>query len=216
MAICLFEDLSISSLLPLTHLNPDFDLRCGIFTGRERIQQYFSGEPLVLYTRMGMVDVVSERTGLPVNTDSPTELYINGTALLQPALAHAIREHRGEDMLFASGNILIAATVVSEALRKKIDHWLKSGLVHEELSSSPHSPPKLSEFAAPVTQVECDTVRFPWNLIDRNGPMITADAQFFMLGTVDPQAQLTGSVELIDARNIFIGPNARIGSGVVL
>jgi UDP-N-acetylglucosamine diphosphorylase/glucosamine-1-phosphate N-acetyltransferase len=46
--------------------------------------------------------------------------------------------------------------------------------------------------------------------------MITADAQFFMLGTVDPQAQLTGSVELIDARNIFIGPNTRIGSGVVL
>ncbi|MBE0644523.1 MAG: transferase [Bacteroidetes bacterium] len=216
MAICLFEDLSISTLLPLTHLHPDFDLRCGIFTGRERVLQYFAGEKLLLSTRMGLVDVMSERTGLPVNTSDGADLYISGTALMRPALAHAIREHRGEDRLYTSGGILLAATVVSQALREKIHHWLKTGMLREELSSSSHSRPDLKEFAAPILEVESEALCFPWELIDRNASMIEADADFFMLGTIDPMGHMAASAELIRAERIFVGPDARIGAGSIL
>ncbi|MFZ1730226.1 MAG: GlmU family protein [Bacteroidota bacterium] len=216
MAICLFEDLSISTLLPLTHLNPDFDLRCGIFTGRERIQQYFAGEPLILYTRMGMVEAMSERTGLPVNTNDAADLYISGSTLLSPALVQAIGNHRNEDMFFASGEVLLAATVVSDWLREKIYQWLKAGLLREELSSSPHSRPDIKEFTTPVTQVAGDMVRFPWDLIEHNGAMIAVDAQSFALGSIASGAQIAVSAELINKENIFIGEEARIGAGAVL
>ncbi len=216
MAICLFEDLSISTLLPLTHLHPDFDLRCGIFTGRERVQQYFAGERLSLYSRMGLVDVMAERSGLPVNTADAADLYISGTALLRPALAHALREHRGKDMVFASGNTVLAVSAASDDVREKFQHWLKTGLLREELSSSPHSHPELTAFGAPVTQVETDALRYPWDLIERNGSMIEADAAFFMLGTVDPMAQIASSAELVHPERIFIGPDTRIGPGAIL
>ena len=216
MAICLFEDLSISTLFPLTHLHPDFDLRCGIFTGRERVQQYFAGEDLTLFTRMGLVDVMKERSGVPVNTTTPADLYIAGTTLLLPPLAHAIREHRGEDMLFVAGDVLLAATVVSDGLREKVQHWLKTALLREELSSSPHARPSVKEFGAPVLQVEGTMLRYPWDLIAWNATALAADADFFMLETVDPSAHIAGSAELLQPDHIFIGPDASVGSGAVL
>jgi hypothetical protein len=71
MSICLFEDFSIASLLPLTHLQADFDLRSGIFTSRERVQTGFRDEELCLLVRLGLVDVMRERTGLRVNENGP-------------------------------------------------------------------------------------------------------------------------------------------------
>ena len=215
MAICLFEDLSTSTLLPLTHLHPDFDLRCGIFTSRERAQQYFAGEELMLFTRMGLVEVMSERSGLPVNNGS-ADLYLNGAALLHPTFAHLIREYRGQDMLFASGGTLLAACVVSDTLQEKMQQWLKTALLREELTPSAQGRIDLAEFGVPVTLVDATLLRFPWDLIDHNTAAISADAEFFMLGTVDPLAQLSPSAELVHSERIFIGPDAIVGAGVVL
>lgn len=215
MAICLFEDLSTSTLLPLTHLHPDLDLRCGIFTSRERAQQYFAGEELMLFTRMGLVEVMSERSGLPVNTGS-ADLYLNGAALLHPTLAHLMREHRGQDMLFATGGTLLAACVVSDALQEKMQQWLKTALLREELTPSAQDRVDLAEFGVPVTVVDTTLLRFPWDLIDHNAASIGADAEFFMLGTVDPLAHLSPSAELVHPERIFIGPDATVGAGVVL
>lgn len=216
MSICLFEDLSISTLFPLTHLQPDFDLRCGVFTGRERVQKYFAGEELVLFTRMGLVDVMKERSGLPVNTGGAADLYIAGTTLLLPPLAHAIRQFRGKDMLFAAGDVLLAASAVSDGLNEKVQHWLKTALLREELSSSSHRRPDLADFETPVTQVDGAMLRYPWDLIEHNGAMIGSDAEFFMLGTVDPTARLASSAELVNPGRVFIGPDVSIGAGAVL
>lgn len=215
MAICLFEDLSTSTLLPLTHLHPDFDLRCGIFTGRERAQQYFAGETLMLFTRMGLAAVMSERSGLPVN-NGRADLYLNGTLLLHAALVHVIREHRGEDMVFVSGDTLIAVSVATDALQEKMQQWLKTALLREELTPSAQGGFDPAEFGAPVTRIDATLLRFPWDLIDHNGAAIGADAEFFMLGTVDPLAHLSLSAELVHPERIFIGPDAVVGAGVVL
>jgi UDP-N-acetylglucosamine diphosphorylase / glucose-1-phosphate thymidylyltransferase / UDP-N-acetylgalactosamine diphosphorylase / glucosamine-1-phosphate N-acetyltransferase / galactosamine-1-phosphate N-acetyltransferase len=170
----------------------------------------------MLFTRMGLVDVMSERSGLAVNSAGSADLYVSGTVLLSPTLAHEIRDHRDEDRLFCRGDVLLAATVVSERLREKVDHWLKAALLREELSSSAHGHPDPSEFGVPVTEVSATMLRFPWDIVEHNGAAITADAEFFMLGTVDPLARVAASAELLQPGNIFIGAEAYIGPGVVL
>ncbi len=216
MAICLFEDLSISALLPLTHLHPDFDLRCGIFTGRERVQQYFAGESLLLCTRSSLAGAMAERSGMPVNTEAAADLYISGSALLRPPLVHAIREHRGEDMLFAAGDRLLAATVVSAALQEEIQRSLVTRSRTQVLSPAATHGFAPADFSAPVFQVDAEVLRYPWDLIGANAMMLDADAEFFMLGEIDALAQVSASAELVRMGGIFIGPDARIGAGAVL
>ncbi|MBN1447627.1 MAG: hypothetical protein JXA28_06820 [Bacteroidetes bacterium] len=216
MSICLFEDFSISTLLPLTHLHPDFDLRSGVFTLRERVGQYFENEALALFTRMGLSEVMAERTSLPVNNPTEPDVFINGSAILRSTLVHAIRESRGEDHLFTHHGILLAATVVSDQLREKLYSWLKTGLIREELVHSPHSHSSLEDFPAPLSEVEHGAFRFPWDLITWNRTLLEEDADFFMPGTVHPSANLATSVELIAADRIFIGADVRIGAGAVI
>lgn len=216
MALCLFEDHSIPALLPLTHLHPDFDLRCGIFTGRERAQQYFAGESLLLRTREGLAGAMAERSGLPVNAETPADLYISGAALLRPPLVHAIREHRGEDMLFAAGDTLVAATAASATLQGEIQRWLDSGSMRGNPSPEAGRRFTQAEFSAPVSIVENEILRYPWDLIEANGTMLDADAEFFMLGEVDPSAHIAVTAEFVQTERIFIGPEARIGAGVVI
>ncbi|MDX9758925.1 MAG: putative sugar nucleotidyl transferase [Bacteroidota bacterium] len=215
MSIRLFEDFSISTLFPLTHLHPDFDLRCGILTGRERVARYFSGEPVALAVRLGLTDVMAERSGLRVNGDDAPDLYINGAMLLTASIVARLRESRGEDRLFIAHDRLVAATVVSEDLRHRLQRWLKSALLREELSSSTHAP-DLQGLGAPMTAVDATLLRFPWDIIEHNRAMIAADAEFFLPGAVDPRARISATAELIHGEGVSIGAHASIGAGVVL
>jgi UDP-N-acetylglucosamine diphosphorylase/glucosamine-1-phosphate N-acetyltransferase len=216
MSICLFEDFSISTLLPLTHVNPDFDLRCGIFTPRERIHKYFDQETLRLYTRMGLVDVMTERSGLAVNTQDGSDLFLSGCAVLRPKLVQQIRENSGKDTLFVDGERLIAATVGSDAFRDRLYAWLKAGLLREELVHRPGGLPDFERFDAEVQEVRHSSFTFPWDLIANNTALLEDDAAFFPLGTIDAAANLAASAELIAAGNIHVGADARIGAGAIL
>jgi UDP-N-acetylglucosamine diphosphorylase/glucosamine-1-phosphate N-acetyltransferase len=216
MSICLFEDFSISTLLPLTHVNPDFDLRSGIFTLRERIERIFVNEPIQLYTRLGLVEVMKERSGLPVNDDISANLFVNGSAVLLPATVEQFREHREDDALFVHDGVLIGATVAGEALREKLLNWLKSGLIREELVRRANWSIDLQAFDAPVIEVEAGAFRYPWDLLSWNTQLLNNDADFFALGTVAPTAVLASSAELVAEHRIYVGPDARVGAGAII
>ena len=51
MKVVLFEDEDVSNLYPLVYLRPVFDLRCGILTLKEKVEQKFPGCDLYLETR---------------------------------------------------------------------------------------------------------------------------------------------------------------------
>jgi hypothetical protein len=54
--ILLFEDEGFRSLLPLTYTRPAADIRCGIFTLRERLHARYGSAPAVI-TRGYLADV---------------------------------------------------------------------------------------------------------------------------------------------------------------
>lgn len=216
MAICLFEDYSISTLLPLTHLHPDFDLRCGMFTGRERVERYFPDEALSPFTRRALVDVFAERTGLSVNAEAHQDLFIRGNVLLRSGLVEQIRAHRDRDMLFLNNGEMIAATVVSEHLREKLLHSIDAGLTRRAASPTTIRLSGWNDDVLPTLEVEADLLRFPWDIIEHNESMLQHDAEFHALGSIEATAQIAASAELVDEEAIFVADGARISSGVVL
>ncbi|PLX24012.1 MAG: hypothetical protein C0600_13815, partial [Ignavibacteria bacterium] len=216
MSICLFEDFSISTLLPLTHVNPDFDLRSGIFTLRERIGRCFPDDALQLYTRLGLVEVMRERSGLPVNEELDADLFISGSTILLPELVEAIRDNRGENAVFAHEGVFLAACVRDTAVREKLYHWLKTSLLREELVHGPNHDIDLMSFGVPIVEVETRAFRFPWDLLSNNTALLEADAAFYRLGTVESEASIASSAELVHSERMYVAAEVCIGAGAIL
>ncbi len=214
MSICLFEDFSISTLLPLTHVQADFDLRSGIFTSRERAKRFFPDEEICLFVRLGLVDAMRERSGLLVNEADNSWLFLNGRIALDEGLVGTLRQSRGKDVLLRSGNAVVAAVVHSDAFRATIQEWLTSGMLRKELAVFGAEEPAGS--GAGEVNVEARFFTWPWDLIEFNSALLLEDAQTFPLGTVDEDASIHPSVILVAEERIHIGPGARIAAGVVL
>lgn len=50
-SICIFEGINYKRLLPLVYTRPEYDLRCGILTLREKIINSFPNTPISLHCR---------------------------------------------------------------------------------------------------------------------------------------------------------------------
>ncbi|MBL0173847.1 MAG: transferase [Ignavibacteria bacterium] len=200
MTIYLFEH-SPEALLPLTHLRPAYDLRCGAYTALERTQVLFPGVQLALGCRAQLRDVLAERTGLPVNAlpDGPV-LFLNGAALLTRDLAAMLLSLPPRDTAVTCGGALFAAIAVGDPFR---------AAMFEDRADA-------QALAAVHIEADCDFILRPWDLIARNDAMLREDAGGFPLGTVSPDADVAASAELIVPEQICIAAGARIGAGVVI
>jgi hypothetical protein len=86
--ICLFEDHASRDLLPLVHLRPVWELRCGADTMLERLLRVYRDARLTLFCREHLRDAAAERTGLPAPSGevSGELLFINARALVREPL----------------------------------------------------------------------------------------------------------------------------------
>lgn len=83
MSYVLFDDNNRHSLLPFTHTRAIADIRCGIFTMRERWEELLRSKTDTLteeylqgiYTSNHLNDVLENVMGMPTNI---ANIYING------------------------------------------------------------------------------------------------------------------------------------------
>jgi UDP-N-acetylglucosamine diphosphorylase / glucose-1-phosphate thymidylyltransferase / UDP-N-acetylgalactosamine diphosphorylase / glucosamine-1-phosphate N-acetyltransferase / galactosamine-1-phosphate N-acetyltransferase len=213
MSICLFEDFSIATLLPLTHLQADFDLRSGIYSSKERVQRHFHDEELCLLVRLGLVDVMRERTGLRVNETRNAWLYLNGRTIVDDALVGLLNRSRGSDALILNDHSVVAAVVETQEFRELIESWLKTGMLRQELAAGTVPEPVAS--VSVIREYPARMYRYPWDLVHMNSELLAEDARWIQPG-IDEGAAVHPSVIMINPDNISIGPGARIRAGCVL
>ena len=84
MRIGIFEDNGYINLQPLTYLRPTFELRCGMYLLREKIEKLFNGSPVDLFVRSELNDcVVAKNPNKSVNnTVHDDYLFLNGRAII--------------------------------------------------------------------------------------------------------------------------------------
>ena len=122
--ILLFEDEGYRSLLPLTYTRTAADIRCGMYTLRERLRRLYGQEPQAL-TRSYLADVYgSGRWPLQVLASNRPVLLINSRLIDCGCLAQMVDAPIGTILLSddnntaRSGGTLVAARL-SPSLAKR-------------------------------------------------------------------------------------------------
>ena len=205
--LCIFEDNHYTRLLPLVYFRPVYNLKCGIFSLREKIQRAYGNMPVSIHCRSYLSAYMRLRNpGLSVN--SVTEkmcLFLNGRVVAGKNLARMIPLEGPVNSLYTNGNDVVAARVGGAKLQQ-----LKK-LLTRDLT--------ISDFDG-LTRHEVDVplVRYPWDLVGRNGEELRADAGLLVkrAGSTKIRGTISKGAYLLNEKEIFIGEGTVVKPGVVI
>ncbi|MEK6552814.1 MAG: putative sugar nucleotidyl transferase, partial [Bacteroidota bacterium] len=202
--ICIVEDEKYENLLPLVYMRPVYDLRCGILTLREKIENSFPSAKIFLHCRKYLEEKVKEiNKNLLVNNLSGLDscLFINGRTILNSKIIEQISKK--EDALYFSGETFVAAKLSSYNLEKVI--------------SKLDSVFTASYFEG-IERSDCETIiiDYPWDLISNNGEQILSDLVFHKTKKENIRGKVYKGAVLLNKKNIFIGEDSVIKPGVVI
>lgn len=203
MRLYIFEDKKQSNFLPLTWFRPVYFLPCGMTNIAEKIRAAFPGLPVSYLCREYLKDTVAETTGLPVNSfGGENSLLINGRLLMDQGAAGLIDRNK-LNHIFVSGDEEAAIIVSKE----------KTGTIRENFGREFRFREIFPDF--PVVEIDAELVNYPWELINRNGQLITADfSRLCKKGEI--KGKVYAGAHLLNPDNVYIGEGTVIKPGVVI
>jgi len=197
--IVMFEDADFGRLYPLTYLRPVFELRCGAYSLRRKLQAKFPDSVLHLEMRDALSRVAPEicpdcllnhQDRLKPDDDI---LLVNGGAILTaPAQKYAERE-----------------TVATAPTGEFVWAYLKRETVKKLSAVSARSLASLAARNLPSQNAQDLLIRFPWDLITQNASQIKSDFREFYRPQaevkLDPRVAVWG-----EPTNLCVGKGAEI------
>jgi UDP-N-acetylglucosamine diphosphorylase/glucosamine-1-phosphate N-acetyltransferase len=206
MKIYIFEDEGYKNFLPLTYFTPVYNLRCGCFTLKEKLEKYFKSNSAFL-VRDYLADYLREVfPKQKINELTPDDaLLINGRLIADKELVRKIKYKKDEDKVFINQETLVAAHFSSKTFKSLYE---KCGNHIPDISC-------LSEF--PVHEIDSQLVNHPWDLIRINGDQTKKD---YGLISSSLKRKIAGKIHkgasLICKMEIIVGSGSEIFPGVVL
>lgn len=201
--ICIFEDPQYVKLLPLVYTRPVYDLRCGIFTLREKIQKRYPKASSALLCRPYLANVVKQQNPkAKVNAVPPGNcLFVNGRVLADESIAKKI-PLKGKNALYISGNTVVAVRMNAVARTS----------MKENLSGS-FDVDHFAEFEK--IDVDVCLIEYSWDLVQKNGQQIVADFKS-LVGKQKSKGKIYPGAHILNKKSIFIEVGAVVKPGVVL
>ncbi len=202
MQLCLFEDTNCRLLEPLTLYRPVFDLCCGMNTLRDKILNAYPDTMYALHCRQYLENFVKSRNPeITINQINDTEcLFINGRILAPQNLLDII-PLKGENKLYKSGNMIIAARMSGKNLGN-IKHKLTNLLTIDDFDS------------LQVETIEIPVINYIWDLIYNNGKELINDCKFDVKNNL--KGKIYDGVHLVEKDNVYIAEDTEVKPGVVL
>ncbi len=206
MHVCFFEDAHSSDFLPLTYFHPVYDLRCGIFSLRERCTEYLRPSSVFLHSRQYLREILGEENpGAGIHGLTGDDwLLINGRCLMTAGLARTLGRTKSETLFVGEGGIVAAR------LRGRNVAALRDQLAGEAVD--------LSQFdALPQVKVDAALVDHSWDLIYANeNTLVTDFVQSAKRKQRSGRTKIHRSVVLLNRKQIRFGAGSLIDPGVVL
>lgn len=209
--ICVFEDEGHESFLPIAYTRPVFDLLCGMQTLFQKIAAVYPGCAYRQLCRPYLSRTASTQDkpsliGAGRDLRRPIErvLFINGRILAHDDLADEI-DPDGEDELFVSESDLVAARLSGPRLTIATK-WLAA---QDTASVMASFAPEI-----PVRRITAPTVRYPWDLIHRNGEQIAAD--FHRISRHQQSGEMHPAVAVYERESVVVSRTAEVMAGAVL
>jgi len=199
MKIVLFEDSGFENLYPLTYLRPVFELRCGAFTLKERIERKFPDATLYVETREALKELATESYG-ESRANNPNALRPDDDILLVNAgaiLTCPSESYPGQDRIALNAD----GELVWAFLKKETVAGMQAG-------SAAELAQKATE-ALPSCTTEDILVRYPWDLIEENAEQIARDFRDFFQPAVNSRP-MKGAEIAGDHQNLFVDEGVEI------
>jgi UDP-N-acetylglucosamine diphosphorylase/glucosamine-1-phosphate N-acetyltransferase len=171
--ILLFEDEGFQSLLPLTYTRTAADIRCGVYTLRERLRRLYGQEPQAL-TRSYLAEVFgSGRWPLQVLASNRPVLLINSRLIDCGCLAQIVDAPIGTILLSDDNNTARSGgTLVAARLSPSLASAIFAYLLEQ---NAQFAIEELTRFGTVIRQ-RPRMLNFPWDIIAANAEMIESDA----------------------------------------
>jgi UDP-N-acetylglucosamine diphosphorylase / glucose-1-phosphate thymidylyltransferase / UDP-N-acetylgalactosamine diphosphorylase / glucosamine-1-phosphate N-acetyltransferase / galactosamine-1-phosphate N-acetyltransferase len=215
--VILFEDEGYRSFLPLVYSRPVFELRCGIYTARERAAALL-GRPVAGLCRPHLASVYGAgRWPLGLLSESAPVTFVNGRALDMPWLPQLLDEPVNTIYIADAGpGLLRSAVLLGARLSPSLASAVLLYLMNQQADLA---LTELRRFAR-VAQIEARTLTFPWDIITTNGEQIARDLPLLVAQTGWPSvAERPIADPHVVVRNpaqVYVHPNARLDSPLVL
>ncbi len=203
-AICIFEDNRFKQLYPLTLTRPVFDLRCGIFSLKEKLMRRFPQQSVYLLCRKYLEEIVKNQHPDVAINELPDEsakycLFINGRLL---ADAEFLNRLEMDELIYTHKGTVVAALLGAGNRQRLIVN--KHNIVDFKETKD-----------VQTVEIKANLINYPWDLVHQNSKQIEADFTDLneggqSLGTVSEDAIL------LNSPNIRIGINSVIKAGAVL
>jgi UDP-N-acetylglucosamine diphosphorylase/glucosamine-1-phosphate N-acetyltransferase len=208
--ITFFEDQGYRAFLPLTYSRPVYEMRCGIYTLRERVETLL-GTPTQAICRRHIATVYgSGRWPLSLLADSAPLTLVNGRAVAVDWLPDLLHEPLNTIYVTEDDQLLGAHLSPSLASAVIFD------LLHQEAG------PALAELRRFARMVEVKTrmLEYPWDLIVLNGEQITRDVALLASvrgwPTAAERPPADPSVVVHNPSQVYLHPEARLDGPLVL
>jgi len=215
--VILFEDEGFRLFLPLVYSRPIFELRCGIYTARERVAALLGQQVTALCRRHLATFYGAGRWPLGLLSDRTPLTFVNGRALDLNWLPHLLNAPL--DTVYVTDSapgVIGGATLLGARLSPTLASAILLDLLEQRAVSA---LAELRRFGH-VVEVDARLLTFPWDLIAANGEQIVRD-----LPLLNPAAGWANAAErpradpavvMHNPAQIFIHPQARLDGPLVL
>jgi len=199
MKVVLFEDERACDLYPLVYLRPVFDLRCGIFTLKEKVRRLFPDCPLYLETRDELDAVAAEKHGEQwVNSHDAVKpdddiLLVNAAAILtgEPA------SYTAQERVAATEDGRLVWAYLKKDTVERLDTPASIGLAQKALESLEPQP------------AQDILIRYPWDLVSHNAEQITSDFRRHYT-PARKSTPLQGAAMIGPNENLYVGQDVEL------
>jgi UDP-N-acetylglucosamine diphosphorylase/glucosamine-1-phosphate N-acetyltransferase len=215
--VVLFEDEATRNFLPLTYTRALYDIRCGIYTLRERAAALLGQAPQAI-CRAHLADIAGAgRWPLGLLGSSAPITFINGRALDLDWLPDLLDAPPNTIYLADAGRSLLDGTVL---LGARLTPALASAVLRALLEQQAAAAiAELRRFAR-VVAVPARLLTFPWDIISENGAQIVRDLPLFRERNPWPTAAerppAGDGIVLQRPDQIFLHPEARLDGPLAL
>jgi UDP-N-acetylglucosamine diphosphorylase/glucosamine-1-phosphate N-acetyltransferase len=215
--VILFEDEGYRPFLPLVYSRPLFELRCGIFTLRERVAALLGPAPTAICRSHLSPVYGAGRWPLGLLSASDPLTFVNGRALDLGWLPDLLAAPLNTVYVADAGPGLLGGEAL---LGARLSPTLASAVLLDMLEQRTAAAlTELRRFAR-VVEVDAQLLTFPWDIIAANGEQIVRDlpalARQAGWQTAAERAPADVSVVIHNPAQVYLHPAARLDGPLVL
>jgi UDP-N-acetylglucosamine diphosphorylase/glucosamine-1-phosphate N-acetyltransferase len=200
MRIAIFEDAGVENLLPLAYFRPVWELRCGISTILEKIQQFYPDQNIFYAARQYLMQYSLTPSQILQFNSQDESIFINGRLLIT-----ADDQKRINDLPPNSAYVCSNEIVAFRISLNKAEKFFAKGILNTERVLNDCT----------IMENHFELLKYPWDFIYKNGEQICRDFSFGKYGGIW-RGKVEEGCHIIGKDNIYIGENSRILPGSVL